>query len=46
VIIEDATCRVMIDDNAIGFDECYCQKIFEPFERHHGSNSPYAGTGM
>ncbi len=44
--IRDAMCQVMIEDNGIGFDECYCQKIFKPFERLHGSNSPYTGTGM
>ncbi len=44
--IEDGTCRVMIEDNGIGFDECYCQKIFKPFERLHGKNTPYNGTGM
>ena len=44
--IEDATCRITIEDNGIGFDQNYCQKIFKPFERLHGKNSPYSGTGM
>src|SRR5208337_5266721 len=44
--ITDATCQVMIEDNGIGFDERYSQKIFRPFERLHGKNTPYSGTGM
>jgi signal transduction histidine kinase len=44
--IEDGTCQVMIEDNGIGFDECYSHKIFKPFERLHGKNTPYSGTGM
>lgn len=44
--IADATCRIMIEDNGIGFDECYSHKIFKPFERLHGNNAPYSGTGM
>jgi light-regulated signal transduction histidine kinase (bacteriophytochrome) len=41
-----ATCRISIEDNGIGFDECYCNRIFKPFERLHGRNAPYTGTGM
>ena len=44
--VTDSVCQVFIEDNGIGFDECYCQKIFKPFERLHGKNSPYSGTGM
>jgi signal transduction histidine kinase len=44
--IADATCQVCIEDNGIGFDECYGQQIFKPFARLHGRNSPYSGTGM
>jgi signal transduction histidine kinase len=44
--IADTICQVFIEDNGIGFDECYGQKIFKPFERLHGKNSPYDGTGM
>ena len=44
--IFDATCQIMIEDNSIGFDECYSHKIFKPFERLHGKNTPYSGTGM
>jgi PAS domain S-box-containing protein len=44
--IADATCQIMIEDNGIGFDERYRHKIFKPFERLHGKNTPYSGTGM
>ncbi len=44
--ITDSVCEVFIEDNGIGFDQDYIQKIFRPFERLHGKNSVYAGTGM
>lgn len=44
--ITNATCHVMIEDNGIGFGEEYTHQIFKPFERLHGKNSPYSGTGM
>ena len=34
-----------ISDNGIGFDEKHRERIFEPFQRLHGSES-YAGTGI
>ena len=27
--------QVFIEDNGIGFDECYCQQIFSSFERQN-----------
>jgi PAS domain S-box-containing protein len=44
--IADAVCHVFIEDNGIGFDECYSQQIFKPFERLHGRSASYTGTGM
>jgi signal transduction histidine kinase len=44
--ITDSVCRIFIEDNGIGFDECYCQKIFQPFQRLHGRSSHFSGTGM
>ena len=38
-------CRIEIEDNGIGFDEKYVDRIFQPFERLHG-RSRYQGTGM
>ena len=41
----DGLCRVVVEDNGIGFDEQYIGRIFTPFERLHGRNA-YEGTGM
>lgn len=38
-------CRIVVEDNGIGFDEKYLDRIFEPFERLHG-RTEYEGTGM
>ncbi len=38
-------CTITVEDNGIGFDEKYLEKIFAPFERLHG-RSAYEGTGM
>jgi two-component system, LuxR family, sensor kinase FixL len=37
--------RVFVEDNGIGFEEKYLDRIFTVFERLHG-RSEYAGTGM
>jgi|GEM_PF-3424802 len=38
--------EIHIEDNGIGFDELYLDRIFKPFQRLHGKDSPYRGTGM
>ena len=38
-------CVITIEDNGIGFDEKYAERIFTAFERLHGRSS-YEGTGI
>jgi PAS domain S-box-containing protein len=38
--------EIFVEDNGIGFDEKYLDRIFKPFQRLHGRNSEYEGTGM
>jgi len=38
-------CQIRVEDNGIGFDEKYLDRIFEPFQRLHGRGA-YEGTGM
>ncbi len=38
-------CHIRIEDNGIGFDQEYSNKIFELFQRLHG-RSEYKGTGI
>jgi len=37
--------KIVIEDNGVGFDEKYAEKIFKPFQRLHG-RSEYEGTGI
>ena len=38
--------EIYVEDNGIGFDEKYVDKIFLPFQRLHGRSSEYQGVGM
>jgi PAS domain S-box-containing protein len=38
--------EIYVEDNGIGFDQRYVDKIFLPFQRLHGRSSVYEGVGM
>ncbi len=41
----DHDCSIFVEDNGIGFDEMFLDRVFAPFQRLHGRNA-YEGTGM
>ncbi|MFZ2448739.1 MAG: ATP-binding protein [Syntrophobacteraceae bacterium] len=41
----DGSHRIIVEDNGIGFEEQYAERIFVPFERLHGHGA-FPGTGM
>ncbi|MGD0233531.1 MAG: ATP-binding protein [Syntrophorhabdales bacterium] len=41
----DGGYRIFVEDNGIGFDEKYLDRIFTPFQRLHGRGT-YEGTGI
>jgi signal transduction histidine kinase len=44
-MLSDDYCKILIEDNGIGFDEKFLERIFLPFQRLHG-RFDYEGTGM
>lgn len=43
--IEGDTCQISVEDNGIGFDTQYLDRIFKPFQRLH-NREEYEGSGM
>ncbi len=41
----DDTCQIYVEDNGIGFEETYLDRIFRPFQRLH-TRSAIEGSGM
>ena len=41
----DGICQITVEDNGIGFDEKYLDRIFNPFQRLHGRGQ-YEGSGI
>jgi len=41
----DVYCQITVEDNGIGFNEKYLDRIFTLFQRLHG-RSAYEGTGL
>jgi len=44
-VTDNGRCVVAVEDNGIGFDEKYSERIFGTFQRLHG-RSEYEGTGI
>ncbi|GAC1463098.1 MAG: hypothetical protein NVSMB9_00140 [Isosphaeraceae bacterium] len=42
---DNGLCRFQVEDNGIGFEEIYSERIFTIFQRLHGRNE-YEGTGI
>src|SRR5439155_13988698 len=43
--LPEQDCELTVEDNGIGFNEKYLDRIFAPFQRLHG-RAEYEGTGM
>jgi signal transduction histidine kinase len=43
---QSKTCEISVEDNGIGFEERYLDKLFVPFQKLHGRESVYDGMGM
>ncbi len=41
----NGVCEIFVEDNGVGFEQKYAERIFKPFQRLHGRGE-YQGTGM
>ncbi|MEN6484443.1 MAG: PAS domain-containing protein [Syntrophobacteraceae bacterium] len=39
-------CKVFVEDNGMGFADCFVDRIFKPFQQLHPRSAGYGGTGM
>ncbi|MFP5212561.1 MAG: PAS domain S-box protein, partial [Acidobacteriota bacterium] len=44
--VEEGICRIVVEDNGIGFDERYADLMFKPFQKLHGKERGQEGTGI
>lgn len=45
-LVGSSEIQIVVEDNGIGFEEQYLERIFAPFHRLHDRTSQYEGTGM
>jgi two-component system sensor kinase FixL len=43
--VQNESCQIFVEDNGIGFDETFFERMVKPFQRLHG-RSEYEGMGM